>query len=577
MATPKIIPYEVQLRSTKIKRNISRPVVYTNDLNSAEFQFKITDMDAGELSTATATTLLYMRDGSFFQNPKEDVSLVGTTFSYTLKENEGNHGGLAQIQLVVTVSGMEFATQLFDFEIINGLETKVAQEVMIHDWTTLTREARAYIDEFAANEILREAEFDNNEFDRNTAFVSSQDARTLAFGTEQTNRGNAFTAEQNERTTAFNEAESGRTTAETGRVTAESSRVTAESGRVTKESQRVTAESSRVTAEGNRVTAESGRVTAENTRATNYATYNNKFTTLEARTEFEAANRVANGDFSNGSVGWTASNATLSTSNGSLIVTGNGSFSAGWASQPITKQSNNKYYIRAKARVTNSNCVRMQLGIGDAVGLNKNAPAINTWYDLSYIATHSTVDNNIYLYHHYADATIASGKVMEVGNVLAIDLTATFGAGKEPTLAEMDRLMARFPNSWFDGVKPIQTIETLYQEKANKAQEAWITPTLLNGWTSDSGNPIQYRKDEFGRVWVRGRCFGTSPGTIIFTFPTNYRPSIFHDPICSKFNTSTAVLGFGRVSVHSTGDLYLHSSTMTNERFDLSGVSFSTN
>lgn len=129
-----------------------------------------------------------------------------------------------------------------------------------------------------------------------------------------------------------------------------------------------------------------------------------------------------------------------------------------------------------------------------------------------------------------------------------------------------------------DANKPVSTAgQTALNLKANKAQEAWITPTLLNGWTSDSGNPIQYRKDEFGRVWVRGRCFGATAGSIVFTFAAGYRPTIFHDPICSKFNTSTAALGFGRVSVQSSGDLYLHSSTITNERFDLSVVSFSTN
>lgn len=186
MATPKIIPYQVKLRSTTIERSLVRPIVYTNDLRSAEFQFQVTDMQAGELSGATATTLLYMRDGSFFQNPKEDVELTGTTFSYLLKEDEGNHAGIARIQLVVRFNeGLEdeqnFPSQLYDFEIVNGLETQVAQQIMIHDWTTLTREARAYIDEFAANEILREAEFDNNEFDRNAAFNLAQTNRQNQF------------------------------------------------------------------------------------------------------------------------------------------------------------------------------------------------------------------------------------------------------------------------------------------------------------------------------------------------------------------------------------------------------------
>ena len=106
--------------------------------------------------------------------------------------------------------------------------------------------------------------------------------------------------------------------------------------------------------------------------------------------------------------------------------------------------------------------------------------------------------------------------LVEVQYVSVIDLTTAFGAGKEPTLAEMDRLMARFPNSWFDGVKPIQTIETLYQEKANKVQEAWITPTLLNGWTEVSGYPVQYMKDEFGFVHLKGRIASGAIGSYAF-------------------------------------------------------------
>nr|WP_321303333.1 hypothetical protein [uncultured Trichococcus sp.] len=228
MATPKIIPYQVKLRSTTIERSLARPIVYTNDLRSAEFQFRITDMQPGELSGATATTMLYMRDGSFFQNPKEDVELTGTTFSYLLKEREGNHAGIARIQLVVQFNeGLDdeqnFPSQLYDFEIINGLETQVAQEIMIHDWTTLTREARAYIDEFAANEILREAEFDNNEFDRNVAFLAGQTGRTDAFNADQTSRTQNFNTDQTNRTKAFSDAQTARQNAYTA---AESARDT---------------------------------------------------------------------------------------------------------------------------------------------------------------------------------------------------------------------------------------------------------------------------------------------------------------------------------------------------------------
>ena len=266
MATPKIIPYTVKLRSVVPEKTFSKPpVVYTNDLRSAEFQFKITDMDASELLTATAKTMLYMRDGSFFQNPSTDVSRVGNVFSYLLKENEGNHAGIAKIQLVVyfnegLANEQNFPTQLYEFEIINGLETKVAQEVMIYDWTTLTRDARAYIDQFVADEELRA-----------TQFGDAQTARTNTFTQSETDRTTAFTASEASRASTFNAAESDRATAETARVSAESSRVTAETGRKNAESSRVTAESSRVTAETSRTSAETARATAETNRETLFA------------------------------------------------------------------------------------------------------------------------------------------------------------------------------------------------------------------------------------------------------------------------------------------------------------------
>lgn len=211
MTAPKILNYDVELRAVRPKAVFSRPlVVYTNDLRSAEFQFKVTDMEVVDLSTATATTLLYMRDGSFFQNPKEDVGLVGTTFSYTLKENEGNHAGIAKIQLVVKIGEVEYATQLYEFEIANGLETKVAPEVMIQDWTTLTRDARVYIDQFVADEMLRDADFDNAQFDRNASFGVAQAGRVTAFDIAQSERTEAFGLGQTQRDTDFGTAQTTR-------------------------------------------------------------------------------------------------------------------------------------------------------------------------------------------------------------------------------------------------------------------------------------------------------------------------------------------------------------------------------
>ena len=58
--------------------------------------------------------------------------------------------------------------------------------------------------------------------------------------------------------------------------------------------------------------------------------------------------------------------------------------------------------------------------------------------------------------------------------------------------------------------------------------EAFITPTLVNGFTNYGGNfaPAGYFKDEFGNVNLRGlvNTAGNPDGVTIFTLPVGYRP-----------------------------------------------------
>ena len=63
-------------------------------------------------------------------------------------------------------------------------------------------------------------------------------------------------------------------------------------------------------------------------------------------------------------------------------------------------------------------------------------------------------------------------------------------------------------------------IDELESEKANKVQEDWIYPTLLNGW---SGN-IRYAKNDVGLVIIEvDATMGTvAYGTKIFAFPVGY-------------------------------------------------------
>ena len=65
--------------------------------------------------------------------------------------------------------------------------------------------------------------------------------------------------------------------------------------------------------------------------------------------------------------------------------------------------------------------------------------------------------------------------------------------------------------------------------KANKTQEGWTEPTLLNGWVNFGGSDptAAYYKDEFGVVHLKGQIkSGTiTDGTFLFTLPSGYGSS----------------------------------------------------
>lgn len=62
--------------------------------------------------------------------------------------------------------------------------------------------------------------------------------------------------------------------------------------------------------------------------------------------------------------------------------------------------------------------------------------------------------------------------------------------------------------------------EKLYAEKE---QEAWITPTLLNGWINSNGT-TKYMKDTIGGIAIELTATGGTNETV-FILPTKYRPS----------------------------------------------------
>ena len=144
MPENKIIKYEVELLSTNKRLNYHVAEIFTNDLFTNEFQFHILDLGEQALASATSDILLTMRDGSHFNNEGQ-ATRSGNVFKYVLKENEGKHYGVATIQLVVNIGGKRYATPLYNFAIMQGLDDKVSNEVVINDLNSETRKEIAKI------------------------------------------------------------------------------------------------------------------------------------------------------------------------------------------------------------------------------------------------------------------------------------------------------------------------------------------------------------------------------------------------------------------------------------------------
>ena len=90
--------------------------------------------------------------------------------------------------------------------------------------------------------------------------------------------------------------------------------------------------------------------------------------------------------------------------------------------------------------------------------------------------------------------------------------------------------------------------------KANSAQEAWTTPTLLNGATGT----IQYRKNNFGKLEFKGTATISSPSAAL-TLASGYRPSEeINIPISASDGTinNMKIATSGNVTFSATSKTY---------------------
>lgn len=167
-------------------------------------------------------------------------------------------------------------------------------------------------------------------------------------------------------------------------------------------------------------------------------------------------NLVTNGDFSNGVVSWGSDYGSVSAANNILTAVQTFQYGMGNAyTMSPTKIIGHKYYGHCFARVLFNDSTFLRYKLYTQI-LNVIAnPVQNQWYELSFVGT---ADNVLPYDGVEAGASGAAGtREFQLKYFIEIDLTAAFGAGNEPTKAQMDTIMGNYLNSWFNIVSKVNS------------------------------------------------------------------------------------------------------------------------
>jgi hypothetical protein len=138
------------------------------------------------------------------------------------------------------------------------------------------------------------------------------------------------------------------------------------------------------------------------------------------------------------------------------------------------------------------------------------------------------------------------------------------GLNTEQFKAKFDEGLKEFV-TWFNS-----THKTEFD--AHLADNAYIAPTLLNGWENFGSLYITagYIKDAHGYVYLRGfiKSGATAINTILFQLPGGYRPGAQHlFPQVSKGATTA-------IQINVDGNVLLGASTTSADWLSLSGIVF---
>lgn len=157
-------------------------------------------------------------------------------------------------------------------------------------------------------------------------------------------------------------------------------------------------------------------------------------------------NMLTNSNFAS-TTGWNASGGTFSAAGNEALYTAAGQY--GSISQTVTITNTRKYYF-ASSMYSPSNLPYIMLSDNVSYGEKVYPTGAGGYERLSALFTSIRTTSGAG-FSAIVDGRTSGFTQLKGKYSMLIDLTAAFGAGNEPTKAQMDNLLLQFANSWFNG------------------------------------------------------------------------------------------------------------------------------
>ncbi|MBP1312349.1 hypothetical protein JOD82_005494 [Paenibacillus sp. 1182] len=203
--------------------------------------------------------------------------------------------------------------------------------------------------------------------------------------------------------------------------------------------------------------------------------------------------------------------------------------------------TNGFYYINANA-VSGSNTVNTPSRIINIFANNKNDTS--SWANYTNSSSNG-ITSELNPSKFNAAASYSVTYLMATPSPV-VPFTGSYAANEKTLLADL-----------VDGMQQTTSrVSVLENKKADKDNPAWLTPTLLNGWTNHDVtlSQISYLKDSAGYVHIKGIAKPGAMNTNVFQLPAGYRPSrTMVAGVAANTDSGHDVLG--RVNIGSNGNV----------------------